>query len=65
MMIVIDIDEEDYEHIKEYAHEEVLPVGWREIVNGTPLIECNNRLVNDAIEIIDEIREEMNNGDKL
>ena len=55
MMIVIDIGNKDYEHIKKYTYEEVLHVGWREIINGIPLIEGNNRLINDAIEIIDEI----------
>ena len=39
MQIVIDIDEESYEHIKKYANEEVLPVGWYAIINGTPLSE--------------------------
>lgn len=39
MQIVIDIDEESYEHIKAYSNEEVLPIGWYAIINGTPLSE--------------------------
>ncbi len=44
MQIVIDIDEESYEHIKAYSNEEVLPVGWYAIINGTPLPECLKEL---------------------
>ena len=51
MQIVIDIDEESYEHIKKYANEEVLPVGWYAIINGTPLPEHHGRLIDaDALQ---------------
>ena len=55
MQIVIDIDEESYEHIKAYSNEEVLPVGWYAIINGTPLPEHHGRLI---IEKDGEIHEE-------
>lgn len=45
MKIVIDIDEESYEHIKAYSNEEVLPIGWYAIINGTPLPEHHGRLI--------------------
>lgn len=37
MKIVIDIDNESYEHIKAYINEDVLPIGWYAISHGTPL----------------------------
>lgn len=45
MKIVIDIDEESYEHIKAYSNEEVLPIGWYAIINGTPLPKQHGRLI--------------------
>jgi hypothetical protein len=39
MKIVISISKENYEYIKKHANEEVLPVGWREIIKGLPLPE--------------------------
>ena len=50
MQIVIDIDEESYEHIKAYSNEEVLPIGWYAIINGTPLPKGHGRLI-DADEL--------------
>lgn len=47
MQIVIDIDEESYEHIKAYSNEEVLPIGWYAIINGTPLPEHHGRIIED------------------
>lgn len=44
MKIVIDIDDESYEHIKKYANEEILPIGWYQIINGTPLPKGHGRL---------------------
>lgn len=37
MKIVIDIDNESYEHIKACKNEDVLPIGWYAISHGTPL----------------------------
>lgn len=54
MQIVIDIDEESYEHIKKYANEEVLPIGWYAIINGTPLPERHGRLID-----VDELHHKM------
>lgn len=39
MQVVINISKENYEYIKKYANEQVLPVGWREIIKGVPLRE--------------------------
>ena len=51
MKIVIDIDEESYEHIKAYSNEEVLPIGWYAIINGTPLPKGHGRLIDaDALQ---------------
>ena len=44
MQILIDIDNESYEHIKAYANEEVLPIGWYSILNGTPLPKAHGEL---------------------
>ena len=55
MKIVIDIDEESYEHIKAYSSEEVLPVGWYAIINGTPLPKDHGRLI-DEQQIIDRFK---------
>lgn len=44
MKIVIDIDEESYEHIKAYSNEEVLPIGWYAIINGIPLDKIRERI---------------------
>ena len=52
MKIVIDIDEESYEHIKAYSNEEVLPIGWYAIINGTPLPKGHGRLI-DADELFE------------
>ncbi len=45
MQIVIDIDNESYEHIKAYKNEDVLPMGWYAISHGTPLtkVDCISR----------------------
>lgn len=59
MKIVIDIDEESYEHIKAYSNEEVLPIGWYAIINGTPLPEHHGRLGD-----LDVLEAEMINGIK-
>ena len=53
MQIVIDIDEESYEHIKAYSNEEVLPVGWYAIINGTPLPEEHGDLI-DRTKLYDQ-----------
>jgi hypothetical protein len=37
MKIVIDIDNESYEHIKACKNEDVLPMGWYAISHGAPL----------------------------
>ena len=45
MQIVIDIDNESYEHIKAFKNEDVLPIGWYAIIHGTPLtkVDCISR----------------------
>ena len=45
MKIVIDIDNESYEHIKSFKNEDVLPIGWYAISHGTPLtkVDCVSR----------------------
>ena len=60
MQIVIDIDNESYEHIKAYKNEDVLPMGWYAISHGTPLTsdvpEINVVNINC---ILDKIRAEI------
>lgn len=60
MQIVIDIDDESYEHIKSYKNEDVLPMGWYAISHGTPLtkVDCISRQavfdqLNQAYNLID------------
>lgn len=60
MQIVIDIDNENYEHIKKYANEEVLPIGWYAIINGTPLtLDVSEINVGKINCILDKIRAEI------
>lgn len=44
MKIVISISKENYEYIKKHANEEVLPVGWHEIIKGLPLPESRESI---------------------
>lgn len=60
MQIVIDVDDESYEHIKSYKNEDVLPMGWYAISHGTPLtkVDCISRQavfdqLNQAYNLID------------
>lgn len=58
MKIVIELPEDIYGcalHMKMRCPELII----RAIKNGIPLIEGDNRLINDAIEIIDEIGREI------
>lgn len=55
MKIVIDIDEESYEHIKGYKNEDVLPMGWYAISHGKPLIMSNCISREAAIDLLKNI----------
>lgn len=57
MKIVIDLPEDIYECAL-YMYIKCPDLIIRAIKNGIPLIKGNNRLINDALEIIDQIREE-------
>lgn len=66
MKIVIDIDNESYEHIKAYQNEDVLPMGWYAISHGTPLTpdvpDINDGNINC---VLDKIRAEIENDWQL
>lgn len=60
MKIVIDIDNDSYEHIKAYKNDDVLPMGWYAISHGTPLtkVDCISRAavlseLNEAYDLMD------------
>ena len=55
MKIVIDIDNESYEHIKTYKNEDVLPMGWYAISHGKPLIMSNCISREAAIDLLKNI----------
>jgi len=60
MQIVIDIDNESYEHIKAFKNEDVLPVGWYAIIHGTPLTSDVTDINDGNINcILDKIRAEI------
>jgi len=50
MKLLIDIDNESYEHIMKYANEKVFPMGWYSIINGKPLKEsCEDAISRQAV----------------
>jgi len=60
MKIVIDIDNESYEHIKAFKNEDVLPIGWYAIIHGTPLTSDGTDInVGSKNCILDKIRAEI------
>lgn len=60
MKIVIDIDNESYEHIKAFKNEDVLPIGWYAISHGTPLTsDVHDINVGNINCMFDKIRSEI------
>jgi len=60
MKIVIDIDNESYEHIKAFKNDDVLPIGWYAISHGTPLTSDVTDINIGKINcILDKIRAEI------
>ena len=59
MKIVIDIDEESYEHIKACSNAEVLPIGLYAIINGIPLPKGHGK-IGDLDSIMNDINNSIN-----
>lgn len=60
MKIVIDIDNESYEHIKAFKNEDVLPIGWYAISHGTTLTsDVHDINVGNINCMLDKIRSEI------
>lgn len=64
MQIVIDIDEESYEHIKAYSNEKVLPIGWYAIINGTPLPKGHGKIA-DLSAVYKDICNDLNDMTRI